>query len=110
MEKDRKRIFDGFCSVADQGMLDDIRTYLSTDDGIGDYQVEIDSERNIVIKMLLKKFSYLSAKNCFLSLSEYMRRSYYNVFECEECEEQVQYIFCTGISGRDGIKCEVTIR
>lgn len=109
MEKDRKRIFDDFRSVAKEGMLDDIREYLSTDEGIEDYQVGMDSERDIIIKILLKKFSYQGAKNCFLDLSAYMRRSYYNIYECEECEEQVRYMFCTGISGRDGIKCEVTI-
>lgn len=107
---ERKKVFDGSCSAAKPGILDEIRLYLSSDEGIGEYQAELDPEGNIMVEMILKKFSYLGARTCFLSLAEYMRRSYYNVYECEELEEQVRYLLCTGIRGRDGMKFEVVIR
>ncbi len=106
----RMSFFHEFRCAAGQETVDEIRGYLVTDKGIEEYGVEMDDNGCIIVKIILKEFSYQGAKSSFLNLAEYMRRSYYNVYAGEEVGEQVRYLFCTGIAGRDGIKMEVVIK
>ena len=101
--------FNKFNPTIDRRELEEIREYLTTDQTIEEYQAELDGNRKIVVKIVLKKFSYQAAEQSFLGLSYFMRRSYFNVYTCEEYEECVRYRFCTVLENEDGIKIEVII-
>ena len=101
--------FNNFNPTVDQRELEEVREYLTTDQAIEEYQAEMDGNRKIVVKIVLKKFSYQAAEQSFLGLSDFMRRSYFNVYACEEYEECVRYRFCTGLEEEDGIKMGVII-
>ena len=90
--------FNKFNPTIDRRELEEIREYLTTDQTIEEYQAELDGNRKIVVKIVLKKFSYQAAE-----------QSYFNVYTCEEYEECVRYRFCTGLENEDGIKIEVII-
>lgn len=100
--------FYKFNPVMDQRDLDEVREYLTTDRTIEEYQAEMDGNRKIVVRIVLKKFSYQAAKQCFHGLSEFMRHNYFNMYSCDEYDECVRYLFRTG-SEADGIKMEVNI-
>ncbi len=106
---EKSAFFNGFNPTIDQGALEEVREYLTTDQAIEEFQAEMDGNRKIVVKIVLKKFSYQAAEQSFLGLSYFMRRSYFNVYTCEEYEECVRYRFCTGLEDGDGIKMEVII-
>ena len=109
MEIKHNKIFDEFHSYADSAILEDIRMFLEAEEAVDEYHVETDEGNKIFVNMVLEKFSYLVARNIFLKLAEFMRRSYYNVYTCEEKGEQVCYRYLTGMHGKDGIKMEIVI-
>lgn len=101
--------FEEFNPVIDRSVLEEVREYLSTDQTVEEYQADMDGNKKIVVRIVLKKFSYQAAEQSFLGLSEFMRRNYFNIYACEEFEECVRYRFCTGSEATDGIKMEVII-
>lgn len=101
--------FERFNPVIDRTALEEVREYLTTDKAVEEYQADMDGNKKIVVRIVLKKFSYQAAKQSFLGLSEFMRRSYFNIYACDELEECVRFRFCTGSEAGDGIKMEVII-
>lgn len=104
------KIFGDFRGHVSAKMLEDIRLFLGVEEGVSEYHVEADEEQKIHVNITLEKFTYALAKNIFLHLAEFMRRSCFNVYIGEEIEDQVCYRFVTGKSGGDGIKMEVVLR
>ena len=106
---DRLRIFEEFHSKIGERTLDDIGEFLGAEDAVESYRTEASERDGIRIGVTLKKFSFLTAKDIFLRLSEFMRHSYYNVYTSEETKEGVRYLFLTGAEGLDGMKMEIII-
>ena len=106
---DRFRIFEGFRSQIGADSLEDIEGFIRAEEAVEEYMVESDAEDGIKSHMTLKSFSFLAAKDIYLRLAEFMRRSCYNIYTSEETKEGVRYLFLTGMEGRDGIKMDITI-
>lgn len=109
MRRDTDRIFEEFHPCTDPGILEEIRAFLETEDIIDAYHIDADEHNKIFVNVKLKSFTYLAARNIFLELTEFMRRSYFNIYAGEEEGERIRCLFLTGMSKRDGIKMEVVI-
>ena len=109
MGRDIDRIFEEFHACEEPEIFDNIRAFLGMDDLIETCHIEVDESNKIFVNVTLKKFSYLAARHIFLGLTEFLRRSYYNVYAGEELGERMRYLFLTGMPGKDGIKLEVVI-
>ncbi len=109
MERVRSRIFEEFRPRIEPGITEYIEAYLESEESVERYDVGMDPDGQILVHAVLVKFSFVAAKSVFLELSELIRRSCFNIYTNEESEEQVRYLFVTGVSGRDGIKMEMVI-
>lgn len=109
METEKFGMFDRFRSHVAPGTLEEIRAFLEMEEEVREYAVEAAEEGKIAVRMTLEKFSFVLAKHIFLQLTEFMRRSYFNIYAGEEIGEQVRFLYLTGVDGKDGIKMEILI-
>lgn len=106
---ERFRIFEEFQPHVRAEDLESIEGFLEAEGAVQEYRVDVDTKDQVRIYIMLMKFSFQAAKDVFLRLSEFMRRSCYNIYANEETSDGVRYLYLTGTSGWDGLKMEVVI-
>ena len=77
---ERFRIFEEFQPHVRAEDLESIEGFLEAESTVQEYRVDVDTKDQVRIYIVLMKFSFQAAKDVFLRLSEFMRRSCYNIY------------------------------
>lgn len=93
----------------DVGMSRDIKAFFEHNKDIRTYDIKVNENKKILIRMKLNNFSYNSAKDIFMRFVSFVGYRYLNLFVCEDLKNQVKYLYFTAMQNCEGTLMELLI-
>ncbi len=109
MDNNFYKLYHDFESHLDTGMSADIQAFLNGSQEIKHYDIELDQDEKVLIKIKLYKFSKNACKKLFFEFFEFIGYEDINLFICENNQNQIRYIFLTTCTTCSGVKMDIII-
>lgn len=109
MEQDLINFFEKYTFNVDLGMLIDIEAFFEYNDRTKNYDLQIDKDQTVRLKVVLNKYSHVAAHEFFIGFIEFIAYRYVNIFKQEEKDNKMEYLYLTYASDTCGMKMKMTI-
>ncbi len=103
-------LFNKLNSQLELGMSKDIQAFLKGEEGIKNYDLNIDLNGTVIINIILNDFSLVSAKKMFLNFVSFVGYCNINFFIHDEANTKARYLYYTAMDNYEGTKMEIIIQ
>lgn len=109
MEQDIINFFEKYTFNVELGMLMDIKAIFEDNESVKNYDLHIDKDQTVRLKVVLNKYSHIAAHEFFIGFIEFIAYRYVNIFKQEKKDSKMEYIYLTCSSNNCGMKMKMTI-
>lgn len=101
--------FQDFNSHIELGMSKDIQEFWEGREDIKNYDLELNAENSIIIKIKMYSFSRRGAIDIFFEFIKFVGYDSVNFYICKDDDFKIKYLYLTAKSNNIGVKMEITM-